>query len=1015
MLCVQCGHENITGFEFCENCLSILSPSGAPLVAMVDVDDGPAPSPAPRDVSLFPWNPLGHRIDPLIGREKELAAAVGHVRGVIERWSARTVLLLGDRGVGTTTFVARFRELAHDVDHKLLSAEAYCREEPSRPYAAMGSVLRELLELPDDLDEASLGERFVERVTGLYLPEQRSAAIELAQLVGFLVGFRIAGTHFAEATETDTAATLVPRASQALMRLLVRLSKSSPVVIVLDEAHRAGAPLLGLIDLLMTGLANSPVLFLLVGRPKLISAAPGWERKQHIDMGPMSRADSETMLKALLAGLPKLATSKAVVDAILGWASGNPYAMRSVVRYLHQTGIIALEPGEAGWLLHVDMLEGLEIPRDLEGVASARLMQLDSSDREVLQQAAIAGPQFWLGMLVACARQGEDGATSVHGVGKDGTVDRLRTLLVSLVEREVVEPVRDRSVPGDDAYRFRLDVDRELLAAEMASPLRSRTHRVLAHWIELQSSQFGEDHQSLLARHYELAGDTSRAAQVYAMAARRARAGFATEDAAQLYEDALRLMARDDVTERLTALQALGELHLLIGQNAKALERLGEMLALSWSMRSRGRGATALNRMGRAYRAMGQYDEARAHLKGALQMYRAVSDERGGGDTLEDLGQLEWLRGDHDRAQKSFEVVKAIRTRQRDPRGLALSLHDLGCIFLERFDLDSAEKHLVDALALRRKLDDRVGVSMTLNNIGVVAWTRGDVPRAEGAWRESLDISREIGSRPVTAMLLSNLAESCLQDGRYDEAEVLLVEAQAITTETGDRRTLCSILMNVAALEMARGRSTSALETAGRAVTEAESLGGRRLLGLALVALGDIETGVARTDQTGAAADTAVEAGLSRIRDGIHALAGSNYALDHALALEQSADVLRRLDRSSEADVHAGEAAEAFAASGVRPPNRRAIAWGTARDFGAAMEAASGLSMETFGDPPWTEAPVANLPEDAKVPEDANAPEDAKVPEDANAPEAAPAAAAPTENPKPPKKKGGKGKSGKRR
>jgi tetratricopeptide (TPR) repeat protein len=263
-------------------------------------------------------------------------------------------------------------------------------------------------------------------------------------------------------------------------------------------------------------------------------------------------------------------------------------------------------------------------------------------------------------------------------------------------------------------------------------------------------------------------------------------------------------------------------------------------------------------------------------------------------------------------------------------------------------------------------------------------------------------------------MLLSNLAESCLQDGRYDEAEVLLHEAQAITAETGDRRTLCSILLNVAALEMARGHSGTALETAGRAVAEAESLGGKRLLGLALVALGDIEVGVASTAQDGASAETAVEAGLSRIRDGIHALAGSNYALDHALALEQSADVLRRLGRAAEADVHAGEAAEAFSTRGVRPPNRRAIAWGTARDFGAAMEAASGLSVETFGDPPWVTADAA-VPADASTPDDTNAPVAADAPVGADVPEPSPAPAAAPETAKSSKKKGGKGKSGKRR
>ncbi len=989
MFCPECGHQNVTGFEFCELCLCLLSPKRA---ASVFGDEGPAVH-EPRDASVFPWNPRGHRVDPLIGRGREVDTAVHHVRQVVERWSARTVLLLGGRGVGTSTFVARLAHEARTVDRDLAVAETICRDEPTRPYGAFGRILRDLLAIPQELDDWLTGERFVSEVVDLYTPEQQDAAVELGQLVAYLVGFRVERSPFdggaprelsmAPAAADEDAATLVPRASQALMRLVARLSQDRPLLIVLDEAHRAGGPLLGLVDLLMTGLAHSPVMFLLVGPPELRLAAPGWKNRHEIELGPLSRNDSEALLRVLLAGVDYPA---ALIARVVDRAGGNALALRSIVRWLHQKAVIGPAPADSGsvnlWVVDEGASFDLAIPDSLDGVASARLAALEPIERGVLHHAAVVGNIFWLGALVAAQRQSLDAAPrTAHELGRDRGIAALRATLASLVAREVVEPLADRSIAGEDAWRFRLESDREHLYAESPAPVRARLHRLVAHWYEAQAPAFVEAHLSTIAHHYAMAGETHRAAQLYAGAGRRARAGSALEEALALYTQALRLQPLEDITDRLSTLYALGELGLATGRFAEARERLRELLQLAWMLRSRQKGAVALNRLGRCHRALGEYAEANTHFQEALQLYRAVSDDRGVADTLEDLGQVAWLENRLDAATALYERSRAIRIQQKDGRGLAVTLHYLGCVLLDRFEFQPAEKHFSDALALRRKVDDRAGISMTLNNLAVVWWMRGEVPRAEQAWAECLAVARELGSRHVAAMLMTNMAESAIQGERYAEAESLLHEAELLCEQSGDRRTQCAVFVNAAALAMAHGEGTVALMAATRALEEARALQNTRLEGLALVAYGEVRVG------TGHLASDAegVAGGLASMREGLTLLREARFEVDWALGTEQLGEVLRRVGEPAAEELAA--AAALLAERQVRPPRRRAMTWAATPESSLPEPGTAGWNASVDGGPSKADATAgsAAAPDPAPL-EDAVPPEEAAPAEQSEGP-----------------------------
>ena len=948
MRCRQCGHETITAFEFCEDCLALLP--GRPFATIgagsrdsFDFSEERAlealrhmapPDAAARDTSRFPWNRPGHSVDAVLGRTRELRHGLERLREAIRTWGGRMLLVLGDHGVGTSSFIDAFRREGTRVAADLVWSQAACRDEPDQPHAVFGRLLRDRLQIPPQMDQWMAGESLLHAVEELFEEDERDDARDLAALVGFLVGFKLEGSPYLTPSEDD-ALTLVPRASQALTHLLCRFARTSPNVIVLDQAHRANAALLSLIDLIAQGIGGAPILLVVVGRPELKEAQPVWEAHDVIELGPMSKPDSETMLRLLLDGIEPV--PRELVDRVVRKSGGSPQAIRTIVRYLHETGVITPVDRGRRWEIDETVFFDLDIPDTMAGVAQVRLQTLSPDERAVLQAAATMGQRAWFGALLMLQRLGaEQRVGSADAVGTDRGIVALERLLAGLVDREILQVAPDRSLPGEDTYTFASEIDREVLYESCPARTRHRIHRMVARWMELQSPAFVDANLAAIARHLERGGESSRAALVYQRAARRALESFDNPAAAELLEDALRLAAEEDTPLRINLHFALGRVHMLLGQSQRAIAVFREMLRLAWVMRSRAKGAVALSKIGQVLRSTGDYAAADQHLRTALQLFRAVHDDRGVAGALDDIGQVAWLTGDRERALLTFGKSRALRTELKDPRGLSLTLHYIGCVHLDAGEMEPAEQYLQDALALRRRLDDKGGMVLTLNNLGVVAWSRGDAPEAVRTWLESLASAREIGARPAMAMLMVNLAEAMVHSRRFDDAMSYAKDAAAIAERAGDRRTLASAHIELAYASLARGEHTAAIVAANAALDDARAIQNRRIEGLALVALGEV--GIAASRVHGEA--QGVQDGLDQMRAGADVLAEARCDVERAGALEQIAGALERLGQPG-GDALEAEAAELHARHRSRPPRRPALPWeaSPAVDGGGVAEA----------------------------------------------------------------------------
>jgi len=877
--------------------------------------------PEQSDSSPFPWNPPNHRVDPLIGRDKELSTAHALLKEVVQQWCSHMVLVLGDQGVGKSTFVKRFQKEAPRIDPDLIWAQAFCRDEPTRPYAAIGWLLRSYMDTPPQLDEWMAGERLWHEVHEKFPNETEHETADIAHLIAFLVGFKIDKSPYLNPNEDD-AQTLIPRASQALTRFFGRLAHNQPVVLVLDEAQQASGPLLSLIELMVEGLSSSPVLFLLVGQPELKNALPNWQDQRKIELKPMSRAATEKTLHLLLSGIDGI--PKDLNERVIPKCAGNPYAVRAIVRYLHESGAIAPEEGGERWAFDESALFDLDIPNSLSGVAHARIQALDDRDRHILQKAAVIGPRFWFGQLVMLHRlSSEHSVNSVEGVGTDQTIVELQHALDSLVQREILQTVEDNSLPGETGFGFTSNLDHSVLYEQCPARVRHRFHRMIAHWLELQPADYVETKLASIARHLEIGGETWKAAQYYQRAGQSARAHFQNEEAIRYYEEALRLTGEEELANLEHLLFALGKLYASLGRNDEALDSYSRMLRYAWIMRSRSKGGVALSKMGQVYRSLGDYETARNHFVNSLQLFRSVYDDRGVAGVLDDMGQVAWLQGDVEQALVTYSKSKSLRTKLRDPRGLSLTLHSIASVYLDQGDYEAAETHLQDALEIRRKLRDEFGVCKSLSNLGVIYWGRGNAQQAEEAWRESLEIALTIGEMPLAANIMGNVAEAIAYRGEWEEACRLISDAVSIAERAGDRRTLGNLLVNQALTRMAYGEHALAMDCARRALEISEALGNMRIMGMAKVCHGDIMVGLSAA--VGEA--PGIQEGLSLVTEGIATLNQSGCHVDWAMALQQAADIYRKLDRLKEMSQTQKKADNAMKEHGIHPPQRLSVPW----------------------------------------------------------------------------------------
>jgi class 3 adenylate cyclase len=667
---------------------------------------------------------------PLVGRENELAQLERAYDHAVSERVAYQFTLLGPAGVGKSRLV---RELHERVDARLLSGRCL-------PYG--------------------------EGITYWPLAEIEPLASEL---------------DF-EANRDEIA--LQTR------RILERLGRKQPLLVVLDDLQWAEPTFLDLIDHVSDLSRDAPMVLLCVARPELLDNRPGWGGGKLNATTMLLEALTDFEAAQLVDNLLLARMDTATKERIATAAEGNPLFVEEMLAMVAENG-----DGE------------LAIPPTIQALLAARLDRLAPDERTTVECAAVQGQEFRrdaLAELVPAPLKG-----------------RLGEIHQSLVRKDLVRPL------GEDAFRFKHVLLRDAAYDALPKEQRANLHERFAGWLEGASPELTEIRGYHLEQAYSYRAELGpvddrarrlarRASTLLASAGRRASDRADVPATITLLERAVRLLPDGDpdavelYTDLASAIADGGDLQRAEDLYRSAEEQGDEATALRARLRriwlDLMRGTAMADAVGPMQAAVAEAERLENETiiaealwrSGVLCMWlgdNAKGEEllRSSVDHAESLGDvplmsqaLHWL------GMVLLWGPTPIASALEECRTLAKSSEHLGqrvraellvaegALLAATGEFEQGRRLAADGREAVLELGQKVQYAALAMAVAMIELHADDAPAAERELREAHEILVDAGERAYLSTVSGLLALALAKQGRHMDAERFADESRLL-------------------------------------------------------------------------------------------------------------------------------------------------------------------------------------------------------------------------------------------
>jgi class 3 adenylate cyclase/tetratricopeptide (TPR) repeat protein len=715
--------------------------------------------------------PLGALAAPLVGRAAELSLLRNTFERTVRDRRAYLVTIYGDSGVGKSRlardFVAGLERVTVLVGRCLPYGQGVT-------YWPLAEMVKASAGISDDDPAEDAREKL------LAFCEDEAVANLLALAAGFL-----------EAMDADRSQQEIAWAAREWAE---KLARAQPLVLEFEDIHWAEEPLVRLVEHLASWVRDGPLFILCLARPELLENHPRWgagrTRGGTIELGGLAREDAGTLVDVLLSDLSLPVDLRADV---LDKAEGNPLFVEETVRMLAE-GTDGLAP----------------IPDTVQALIAARIDGLPRGAKVALQRAGVVGRVFWRGALAALSADGED-------------VDEA---LEALLRRDFVLREPHSSISGEEAYRFKHILIREVAYAGLAKSERAELHAAFAAWLHGRGAD-----ELVEIRAYHLDQAVTLLGELDGMAPEE----LVRETASALEAAGKRALAREANRSGRQLLLRTVELQPTLErryQAARAAWRLTDIPAVAVEMEQvRADAHEVGNRWieGRALLALGEAtafrDSDNPGSQRLLEEGLALLEDDdfiGRFEAFRQLATLARWTGDREGARRyAVQALDAARASGRkDLTGWASN--GLASALLWEVELDAAEELATEAQRLAEESGGIVAGGQALHLLAHIAQLRGDADRSVRLYEEAGAMFDESGAALEMGRNLNHLSELVMQRGNLDRAEKLAREAVRLLEPLGDRGYLCESQRILAEVLVHRGRvdeaeryALAAVETVG--------------------------------------------------------------------------------------------------------------------------------------------------------------------------------------------------------
>ncbi|MCS7252327.1 MAG: tetratricopeptide repeat protein, partial [Thermoflexus sp.] len=659
------------------------------------------------------------------------------------------------------------------------------------------------------------------------------------------------------------------RLFDALSAFLEGLSRPRPLLIILEDLHRAGADTWSLLTFLGMRAGRQRLLFLGTFRSEEIGFAHPMRQARRrlqsegcmlwLDLAPLDVADVRVMLR-------EYPEAQAEAESLWKYSGGNPFFLTEMLYEFLTRRVLSGSPAAPEAMVPLERICAMLAPR---------LQRLSPEARALAQIAAVCGAALDLEFLAAMSGWPER---------------RILDAIEGLLDARLIEETGEAP-----SFRFRHYLIQEAIYSLIPTSARRRYHRRAARLLsELYPAQRGEM-AGMIGHHWERGGEAAIAARFFLEAAQHALKLYADQEARRWLQRGL-AMATDPAL-RFDLLALHEEILSRAGASAEWEADLQEMAQLADRLGDPERMYRTLYRRVLFHRAQGQRDREREAID-RLRAWLGTADEKTRAEHYSSLLQAEgvyaMLTGQYAQARQHLE--EALDSARGNSGAQVACLCLLAETSLHEGDFERAEQHLQRATEQLQEHENRFVILRATQTYARMAFARQRFSQALEASRQALELARAVGDRvseadallqlaaaqarlfhPADAEVayqqaidhyrwmnrpqgqaaaLINLAVLYINLGRYAQAAAAFQEAEQLFALLQDQRgqTVCAINRSVVAHY--QQDYPTARQMAKRGLEGARSIGARPLEAAALVALsaaerelGDLDAALAHIQQ----------------------------------------------------------------------------------------------------------------------------------------------------------------------
>lgn len=672
---------------------------------------------------------------PLIGRDEELADAVGLLDGV-RAGRGRVVAILGQAGIGKTRLTQELATRATAAGMRILQGRCFESQQlfPFAPWLEMF------------------------RAAGV--PEDRALLQELgapwrAELARLLPELAASQQDAGDKADADVQSRGL--LFEAIARLVALLAARAPLLLIVEDFHWADEMSLRLLAALGRRMQVLPVMIVVTAREEELPGALALRRAMQeleqdgllvkVALMPLSHEETEILVRAMVRTGEDECALERLAERVWQTSEGNPFV---VVECMRASGR-ETERGSAA---------ALSLPERVRDLIKGHVERQSQAAQELVAVAAVAGREFDFALLQRAAGMDEREASEA---------------LEELVRRRILHAVGDNFDFVHD--RIRRMVDESLLA-----PARRILHAAIAQALEANRAADLERVYDRLAYHYSRTDYSDKAVTYLTRFAERAARAGAHNQAITALDEALdhvqrapyatRERRRFDLVFRKT--RSL----LLLGRLREVVDLLLPEQALVDAAGDPQMAGAYCFRLGAACIYLGDYANAEKHAARALDEASACAD-------VATMGKAHFLLafrnfwGHPEKGVRHGEQAVALLEGTREEWWLGQSCWILGLNLSYRGRFAEGLAMEARASMLGEALDDRrLGSS--------AAWATGFISTLAGDWETALSACRKgvaLSPDPLTRMTTVGMLALAHVERREPDAAILLLDEVIPLTE----------------------------------------------------------------------------------------------------------------------------------------------------------------------------------------------------------------------------------------